>query len=293
MTRKDGSIFVSVPSYRDELCATTLHSMFQMAHNPWLVFAGVCQQNSSLDPECVDESLHQNIRIIRIDHREARGPCYARYLCSTLYGGEEFYLQIDSHTQFVPGWDSILKSMIAQLPPRSVLSHYPQPFDPQDPDSAGRRGTVPSNCRSEESAEGVPAFRAVELPERPEPRPTNGIAGGMLFAPGEALLETPLDPSLDFLFTGEEVLYGARLYTRGWDIYSPSRNVMYHYYQREDSPKFWDEPSIRQRRKQLHEDPTEKVKRVLGLGDSVPILGKYGLGWSRPVSRYLEGLNSC
>ena len=48
-----------------------------------------------------------------------------------------------------------------------------------------------------------------------------------------------MDPHLDFLFDGEEVLYASRLYTNGWDSYLPTENLLYHFYTRKDAPKVW------------------------------------------------------
>jgi hypothetical protein len=286
------SIFVSIASYRDELCNHTLQDLFEKANRPESISVGICQQNDEHDTDCLLDS-DPRVRVIHMPHQEARGPCYARYLCSTLFQDEDFFLQIDAHTIFTPGWDDRLRQMISGLPPRSVLSHYPQPFDAEHPDTMPEdHGTVPSNCRAELNDKGIPSFRAFELPRTGVPRKTMGIAGGMLFMPGGALRECPMDPDLDFLFTGEEVLYGARLYTRGWDIYSPSEPVLYHFYTREGAPKFWDEPVILERARAAS-SPEDKVKRILGLDGGVPVVGMYGLGWTRPVTWYLDSLDTC
>jgi hypothetical protein len=40
--------------------------------------------------------------------------------------GEEYILQIDSHTRFRPGWDTTLVALEARCPsPRAVLTTYP------------------------------------------------------------------------------------------------------------------------------------------------------------------------
>lgn len=64
-------------------------------------------------------------------------PCNASVLtcgsfpASKLYEGEEFYLQIDSHSHFAPNWDTSLMAQIDRLPDphRGILSHYPPPDD--------------------------------------------------------------------------------------------------------------------------------------------------------------------
>jgi hypothetical protein len=44
--------------------------------------------------------------------------------------------------------------------------------------------------------------------------------------------EVPYDASLRFLFFGEESSMSARLWTSGWDFFSPSESVVYHLWTR-------------------------------------------------------------
>jgi hypothetical protein len=37
------------------------------------------------------------VRLLTVREAEALGPCVARYLASKLWGGEEYFVQIDSH----------------------------------------------------------------------------------------------------------------------------------------------------------------------------------------------------
>eukprot|EP00796_Vickermania_ingenoplastis_P006251 gene6251-4500_t len=73
--------------------------------------------------------------------------------------------------------------------------------------------------------------------------PQPWIAGGFLFARGILLREVPFDPHLPMLFDGEEVLYGVRMWTHGYNVYSPPRNLAYHLYGREKAPKIWGDES--------------------------------------------------
>ena len=110
---KKDTIFVSIASYRDSVCNSTVKSLLESADNKNRVFVGICQQNKDGDEDCLlsfEES--PNLKIIRIPNTEAKGPTYARYLCSTLWDNEEYYFQIDSHTRFVKHWDTKLINMI-------------------------------------------------------------------------------------------------------------------------------------------------------------------------------------
>lgn len=41
-------------------------------------------------------------------------------------------------------------------------------------------------------------------------------------------------------YIGEEISMSARLWTSGYDIFSPTINVLNHYYVRRHYPKFWE-----------------------------------------------------
>ena len=52
--------------------------------------------------------------------------------------------------------------------------------------------------------------------------------------------QVPFDPLLPWIFMGEEISMSARLWTSGYDIFSPTTNVLNHYYVRRHYPKFWE-----------------------------------------------------
>src|SRR5262249_49759313 len=54
------------------------------------------------------------------------------------------------------------------------------------------------------------------------------VSGAFVFAPGELMRQVPYDPWL--YFNQEEMTYSLRLYTHGWNVYCPSRVLVYHLY---------------------------------------------------------------
>ena len=49
----------------------------------------------------------------------------------SLYDGEDWFLQVDSHMDFAPGWDETLITMLAECPSeKPLLSTYPLSFTP-------------------------------------------------------------------------------------------------------------------------------------------------------------------
>lgn len=128
--RTDGSIFLSVATYRDENCMNTIMDAYEKAQNPEKLFVGLVQQNCQQDclsgimedgkshpiepdPDChkivCERMPHRcsQIRALHIDEPESLGPYMARYFASKLWYGEEWYMQIDAHMTFYQNWDAI------------------------------------------------------------------------------------------------------------------------------------------------------------------------------------------
>lgn len=281
----DETIFVSVASYRDAQCGATIRSLFDQADKPGRVFVGVCEQNSGDAKEaCVPAALPKNVRRVSLPHTEAKGPTYARYLCSTLYAGEDWFMQIDSHTKLVKGWDTLVIANARKCPSKkAVLTHYPRVVEEYGKDQKG----VPVLCKSKWGEGGVPTFEAVIMdpPKDGVPRRVPFTSGGFLFMPGQAVRDVPYDPDLPHLFQGEEILYSARLWTSGYDFYTPLDNIVFHHYERKDAPKFWNDlPSYRA----AQAETMRKVRRLLGI-EQPPLPGyRYGMGAARPLEEYLK-----
>ncbi|KAL0485736.1 hydroxyproline N-acetylglucosaminyltransferase [Acrasis kona] len=255
-------IFVSLASYRDINCMRTLQSLYRTAQYPDNVYVGVLQQNSDRDSDCLsvgrfdDPSAESDlklllkyqdhIRTVRIDATEAKGPVYARWLTvDSMYRDEDYIFQVDSHTRFSPSWDALLLKDISILPPKSIISHYPLDWDSQN-DTLPAAATVHTHimCGGNWNGEGIlqPGGAYFSLKDL-QGKPAEGafVAAGMTFYPREAAKEVPVDPYLKHLFHGEESSISFRWASRGWKFYTPSENVCFHFYMRENFPKFWDQ----------------------------------------------------
>ena len=228
------SIFVSIPSYRDTACIATLKNMFDNATHPTRVIAGLCVQTTGTGAEsCLPRGFkhHANVRIIKIPHTEAQGPTHARKLIGDLYLDETWFLGIDSHTRFSKGWDVELVRQIRELPPDSVLSHYPPAWDYKDTES------VPIICKVKFDENGAPAHVATRLPAGTHYR-TPYIGCNFVFGPGPI---AALYESISHLWIPEEFFLSAKLFTHGYDVYTPSKNVLSHFYERKGQVRWHDD----------------------------------------------------
>jgi hypothetical protein len=283
--------------------------MYENARNPSQVFVGLCIQNDEGDEDCflknpVLSKYQNNIRTINLAHYEAKGPTWARYLCTTLMKKEDYFLQIDSHTLFDKDWDVKLVGMVqdikANTPSKDVvLSHYPPLYEEHGNPNRDKK-VVDTICQSFFNERGMVSFLGAEGVDMNKYKyiQTPHIAAGMFFCEGKCIKEVPYDPHLPNLFVGEEILHSARVWTSGYDIYTPHENTVYHLYTRADQPHIWDD-------KKDYNDQVafDKVKMILGFKDlnsSVPDyvktnIDKYGLGTKRSLKQYYEfaGIDSA
>lgn len=297
----DQTIFVSVASYRDTKCLQTIKSLFDMAAQPDRVFVGTCEQNTVDDTSegCVtwdDPVLRKffgNIRRVLLPNTDAEGPCYARYLCSLLYKGEDYFMQIDSHSLLVKNWDQKCIIMMEELPDPaySILSYYPIPDNDYSPDP---KDDIPIPVITSYIINDNGLFQwnpAVYTDMKKTCRKSPYIAAGFLFAPGDFVTRVPFDPKLPYLFMGEEALLTIRAYTSGYDIYTPRLSIVYHTYSRSHQPNVYTDKQSRYG----HTDAIRRAQWIMGLTDDDPPFmetdDRYGLGKARSLADYWREIN--
>lgn len=110
--REDGSVFLSLATYRDENCFNTVYNAYKKAKSPEKLFIGLVQQNCHTncksgvlanltmvhvppDDDCYQQFCdtdlgkpicdNKQLRVLNIDEPESLGPYAARYFASKLY----------------------------------------------------------------------------------------------------------------------------------------------------------------------------------------------------------------
>lgn len=299
---KNGKIFVSIASYRDLECDNTINSLYTNAYNPSNIYVGVCQQNKSSEEDCLGSNKNnKNIRVYTMNYKNAKGPSYARYHCSKLWRGEQYYLQIDSHTIFEKDWDKNLVEMLEKCKyseyleetrdiwgskgsVKPVLSAYPKAYDQRN-----IKG-YPVFNRCKISSNGLPIFYSELMTEtvyKPVKSLKPFVAGGFLFLESSFLFDVPYDPYLSGLFQGEELLLASRLYTNGYDIYAPNINVLYHHYDRKGNMYYNDMPNF----STCKVEAEKRAKYIVGLDVKLDKnfsmdIDKYSLGKVRNIVQF-------
>eukprot|EP01060_Flectonema_neradi_P040642 TRINITY_DN9356_c0_g1_i1.p1 TRINITY_DN9356_c0_g1~~TRINITY_DN9356_c0_g1_i1.p1 ORF type:complete len:423 (+),score=65.99 TRINITY_DN9356_c0_g1_i1:164-1432(+) len=308
----DRRIFISVAAFRDSECQDTLRSLFNKAKYPHRLFAGVvCQRDYSIAEEiCVPPEWStpnctncypNNIYLHEFEAKDAKGPTYARYLASLLYKDQDYFMMIDSHNLFVQDWDVKLIDLHDRCDsPKCVLSVYPMGLTENDKTPLEGRSHVAFLCaNSNWQAGGYPGpYAGSVYTVVKENRPQPYVGAGLVFGSSSILKEVPFDPHLPFMFHGEEVLITIRLWTHGYDFFSPGDNILYHHYYRKGKPRM---ESITRDWWRVQTESSKRIQFILQLKDGsgnqiitrentketlLQEIEKYGLGTKRTVEQY-------
>ena len=128
------TIFLSISSYKDPLLINTLQSAYKNAKNKdSIIFAVVDQNDQKLELENFD--FFPQLRYHFLPGEFARGCAWARSLAQSLYMGEDYFLQVDSHTIFEQDRDEYFISYHKKLSKKfykPVKSSYPRNFEIKD-----------------------------------------------------------------------------------------------------------------------------------------------------------------
>jgi hypothetical protein len=254
--REDDSIFISLAAFREHLLTQTLKSAFDQAQNPDKLFIGAVVQNcfgndgrqcrtglqvvgknakgkdqvkqfdappdeNGIEEFCNDREYKKycemgHVRAIYMHDTDALGPAIARYFASKLWGGETYFMQMDSHLEFAPQWDSkyVAEVKAAKSFPKSILSSYPPGFTDFGKYTGGSPGTRLCACQfsPNEVENHIIRINTGGRSSGKEPAPTQiaFIAAGFFFARAEFLIDVPFDPYVPWCFMGEEIALSMR-----------------------------------------------------------------------------------
>jgi len=289
-------IFVSIASYCDPVLPFTLRRAVATAAAPDRLHFGVVEQSPAGTPRVASPGHGARLSQVRIDVADARGPCWARAIAMSLHDGEDWFLQLDSHMDFDPGWDERLVAQALALgaPGRGlVISSYPDAFGfaggqpVRRPTTRGVLAHVLKPDTGFAPDHPVLAFEAHPV-DSEVPLPGFHLGAGCLFAPGRIVQAFPYDPWL--YFHGEEQALALRLYTHGWDLFHMPRLPVHHLYNDAASgapprPLHWDAAHEAGRDVDWWSLEQRSRARLAALvaGED---LGVYGLGSARTLADY-------
>lgn len=294
-------IFVAISSYRDILLRMTIMDCYLKAkYKESIVFGIVDQCYDHEIPPFEKLPFKNQIKYFYIHPINARGACFPRHVCQTLYTDEDYYLQIDSHMLFEENWDEKLLDYyndLKSLGKNPVITTYPSAFT-VNPEKlteyvkdyySGVLYLVPVIKKSFEKEESYDNYYvSVEAKCIDSDKPLEGylVGGGFIFSSTEIIEKVPYDPFL--FFCGEETSYALRLWTHGYDIFHIPGAPLNHCYERNYNKYMWQEEDIERFRDKLFWerdlDSKKRLKKIV-TGDLNSI---YGLGKKRTLKEYAK-----
>lgn len=297
----DKTIFVNIAAYREPHLELTLDSLFANAMLAQNLRVGVFDQSDQDNIGWLRKKPYwDRIRYLNADHRQSRGAAWARNVASSLYAGEDFYFQIDSHTIFDPAWDRTLLDAyekVSKKVSKPIITTYPIPFKIEDGKptwSTQRNGSVYMMAllpTASFETKGINYGVKVYYESGPSFKEGFHIAGGFIFTSGAFVDEVPYDPQL--YFEGEEQNLAVRAFTHGWTILHPSDRYMplYHLYKTagsEPSSHHWNSEHDKERTEKWGKRHKQAEKRLEDLLFHGKDLGAYGLGKVRTLQDFAE-----
>ncbi|GMI16845.1 hypothetical protein TrLO_g6233 [Triparma laevis f. longispina] len=313
------TIYISISSYRDPLCSVTLTNILGNAKFPERIRITVIQQNAPTDTfSCLDHPPCSNnpvdpvcrykdqVEIYDLPAELATGPVFARSIGSRLYNGETYAMQIDAHLEFVLHWDiNIITQLTLTNNKKAVLTTYLTDVPGSISPSTGLslRNTIPVMCNSGFERTHLGTYlRHGSQPEGKPPIKGESIlspyfAAGFFFSYGTFIKDVPYDIYLPMVFQGEEISLGLRGYTFGYDFYTPSESVCFHYYGKRpmlrgrggEVKKFWENGN---KHEGSGKESMKRLVNIIKMGEGEDYYRKdesvYGLGNVRRVEDFFD-----
>lgn len=178
------TILLLFTSYRDFQCPESVRNAFMRAAHPERLMVAIVDQIVTGDVPCYQPpscsggsetadrvmcAHYERVRSYRMNAKHATGPTFARHIGHRMYRGEAFVMQVDSHVEFVAGWDEdILQQWRQTRNEYAVLTTYmtdlTNAIDPST--NRSRMRTRPIMCNSNfESGQGGRYLRHGSQPE--------------------------------------------------------------------------------------------------------------------------------
>ena len=237
------SIFISIASYQDPLLVSTIYSAYQNANDKDALVFGVCDQSDNPD-NILDIEFAKQIHYDHVDPLFAKGPCWARHRAQSFFQDEDYFLQIDSHTQFSPGWDEKFITELNKIESmgasddyfaKPIITSYPRSFEVLDFEkglfrlNTGDKHTQVITYRKDSLFLKSSFSRQIGIPTRClDITHAYLMAAGCIFVRGSFVKDIPYDGN--YYFYGEELSMALRAFTHGYSFFHIPDVPLFHLY---------------------------------------------------------------
>ena len=237
------SIFISIASYQDPLLVSTIFSAYQNASDKDALVFGVCDQSDNPD-NILGIEFAKQIHYDHVDPLFAKGPCWARHRAQSFFQDEDYFLQIDSHTQFSPGWDEKFITELNKIESmgasddyfaKPIITSYPRSFEVLDFEkglfrlNTGDKHTQVITYRKDSLFLKSSFSRQIGIPTTClDITHAYLMAAGCIFVRGSFVKEIPYDGN--YYFYGEELSMALRAFTHGYSFFHIPDVPLFHLY---------------------------------------------------------------
>jgi len=284
------SIFVQISSFQDYELPLTILDCIEKSSGSNEIHFGVF--NCYFKDDKINLPDVPNIKFEEAVAPDKIGVGIGRFIANSFYDGEDYYLQIDSHTRFVKDWDSnfisdYLYYKNANLNP--ILTTYPGVYLYGDNGIEYlENNSTPYIGFSNTDWAQMEFFKNKILPQVAMTNKENniftkGVSGGQIFGSGDL---HKIEPNKKILHWGEETLYSIRFYTHGYDLLIPRSNNLYHLYYNIDSEELSKRKlPIKYFKEETSSLLTESMSELSRIIDN-NVIGYQALGTKRTLSDY-------
>lgn len=287
MKNNEAKILVEIAAYKDSELLNTINSALIQADNPDRIYFSICYQSDDLDTL---EKLKKikNCKIKYLKASEAKGSCYARYLCQKMIDDEDYIFQIDAHMRFVKHWDNkMIEELLSLNDPKACISFYPPscteemmtlPFDDKIFDNPGPGGVMYTTDFRPNSLMNSNCSYTTTESNNEAPAKNPFISAGNFFSFSQIHKDILHDPEM--YFYGDEMPMAVRYYTHGWNNYTNNKSYVYHQYCRPNQ----EFPIVR------NSDKNEilRFRRLINIDNENYDMKEFGLGKERTIKQFEE-----
>jgi len=280
------SIFVQISSYHDlELSKTIMNAIEKSSGINQINFGvhSIYYENNNIEiPDL------PNVKYVISKAPDNIGMGRGRAIAHQFYAGEDYYLQIDSHSRFDNNWDSYLINLIEYYKSEGIdkplITNYPKLYWYENDKEKVREIEDVITQFYWKDPEGFKNHRMLTqgtYTPKEKNYHTITVSGGSIFVEGEFLKPNEL-----IYANGEEVFIAARAFTNGYYLMAPTKQFMYHLY--------WEADKDNKRRIVWHDFPElcaslneisrNEIFNVLSNG----LKGEGRLGEERTIEQYGE-----
>jgi hypothetical protein len=285
------SIFIQISAYRDQELFKTIQNAIDQSSGQYKLVFGVHEVVSPED-SVLEPDFEAEVRILTSIAPENLGVNAGRHLANSLYDGEDYYYQIDSHMRFVQNWDAkaiadikhyqrngIAKPLLTMYPGNYWYKDGVEEFDVINYFMPTKVvfSEKPEQFESTLIASQLATTTTVDCAY------TFSVSAANIFTLGE-FANLPRDTRI--MFWGEELLTAATAFCYGFDLVVPTNHLVWHLY-------YVDQNAEQARRTHAWQDYPDEWQALVKASEGALEESLFGLRGERSLDDFgrFAGLN--